>query len=328
MRVLTLAPIFGGGIPLVEDVVDSLRALQVEHRSLNQPEWVLSYKEATKTGDLLSFFAKIHEALDEALDTFTPELVLTFALAPIPPGFGAKLKNRKIRSVHWFVEDGKRFPIYERMLAEHDVLFAIQPALAASLQSKGHASVSYLPLGVPPRCRATSLKPAASPSHPIAFVGTPSARRQELFAPLVDQGLKLWGPGWKELGPPFSHAVQEDGRWLSREEELRTYCNAELVVNLHQDAGFRGEPDFINPRTFVLAALGIPQLLEDRLELAPLFDLTNELNVFKPTADLKSLSAELLESPEKLRRKADKARQRALENHLLEHRLTQILDKL
>ena len=85
-------------------------------------------------------------------------------------------------------------------------------------------------------------------------------------------------------------------------------------------------PDFINPRTFVLAALGVPQLLEDRLELAPLFDLTNELTVFRPATDLSVLVREHLQNPEKRERQAQRAKERALSEHLLQHRVAQLLD--
>ena len=328
MRILTLAPIFGGGIPLVEDIQDALGCLNVEHRVINRPDWVSAYREAAAERNPLPFYAKVHAALDEEIETFRPDLVLTFALAPIPPGFGTKLKSRGIKTAHWFFEDGKRFPVYERMVAEHDHFFAIQPALAATLQSKGHEKARYLPLGVPPRARREDLPRTDTPKHPIAFVGTPSKRREELFRGLIPLGLKLWGPGWQDLDPAFAGALQEDGRWLSRDEELQVYLSAQLVVNLHQDTPKGADPDFINPRTFVLAALGVPQTLEDRLELAPLFDLTNELSTFKPTVDLRTRVEELLEAPEKLSLRAERARGRALENHLLEHRLTQILDRV
>ena len=105
---------------------------------------------------------------------------------------------------------------------------------------------------------------------------------------------------------------------LSRDEERDIYLRASLVVNLHQDSGREGAPDFINPRTFVLAALGVPQLLEDRLELAPLFDLTNELTVFRPATDLSALVREHLQNPEKREKQAQRAKERALSEHLLQ----------
>ena len=122
----------------------------------------------------------------------------------------------------------------------------------------------------------------------------------------------LWGPGWDQTNDQLQACAQEGGRWLSRDEERDIYLRASLVVNLHQDSGREGAPDFINPRTFLLAALGVPQVLEDRLELAPLFDLTNELTVFRPATDLSSLVRELLQNPEKREKRAQRAKERAL----------------
>ena len=94
MRILTIGPIFGGGIPLVEDIVEAIETLAIEHRTLNEPGWVQAYQVAAKARNPLPFYAKVHQALDQALDEFKPDLVLTFALAPLPPGFGQKLKGR------------------------------------------------------------------------------------------------------------------------------------------------------------------------------------------------------------------------------------------
>ena len=326
MRILTIGPIFGGGIPLVEDIIEAIQTLAIEHRTLNEPDWVQAYQVAAKARNPLPFYAKVHQALDQALDEFAPDLVLTFALAPLPPGFGQKLKGRGIKSVHWFFEDGRRFPTFERMASEHTEFFAIQPWVAAFLQEKGVDNARYLPLGVPIRCQDTTLTRANEPDIPLAFVGTPSARRVELFSQLTEFGLKLWGPGWDQTNDQLKACGQEGGRWLSRDEERDIYLRASLVVNLHQDSGREGAPDFINPRTFVLAALGVPQVLEDRLELAPLFDLTNELTVFRPATDLSALVREHLQNSEKREKQAQRAKERALSEHLLQHRVAQLLD--
>lgn len=328
MRILTLAPIIGGGTSIAEDIRDAISALNFEHKSLNQPSWINAYQRSRKEQNPLSFYAKVNKALEQALDSFNPNFVLTFALCPIPPGFGAKLKARGVKSAHWFFEDGKRFPNYERMAREHDVLFAIQRSVVRTLQAKGHLSSSYLPLGVPPRCSSPTLYRSQSPEHAIAFVGTPSSWRRELFTTIAAQGVKLWGPGWQQLGEPLASAAQADGRWLTREEEIDIYLNSQLVVNLHQDAGPKGGPDFVNPRTFLLAGLGVPQLLEDRLELAPLFDLTNELTTFKSTTNLATQVSQLLEATDHLERKAQRAKNRALTNHRLENRIIQIIEKV
>ncbi len=326
MRILTIGPIFGGGIPLVEDIIEAIETLGLTHQMLNEPEWVQAYQIAAKSRNPLPFYAKVHQALDRALDAFNPDLVLTFALAPLPPGFGQKLKGRQVKSVHWFFEDGRRFPTFERMAAEHSQLFAIQPWVAAFLQEKGIENARYLPLGVPVRCQTTEPPRATEPDIPLAFVGTPSPRRIEIFSQLTDFGLHLWGPGWDDTNEALAPCAQEGGRWLTREEERDVYLRASMVVNLHQDNGRDGAPDFINPRTFLLAALGVSQILEDRLELAPLFDLTNELTVFRPTSDLRALVSDFMENHAKRQKCAARARERALADHLLQHRVAQLLD--
>lgn len=326
MKVMTLAPIFGGGIPLVEDIIEAMEDLGVDVLQVNDESWVNAYQEAARTRNPAPFYAKVHKALEEQAEQARPDLCLTFALAPLPPQFRAKIGALGIRSVHWFFEDGRRFPIFERMAQEHDAIFAIQPWVTARLRELGHQNAHYLPLGVPPRCQLVSTKRSSNPAYRIAFVGTPSARRIELFRDLLDLGVNLWGPGWSEADAGFSSVARAEGRWQSRDEELEIYLNSELVVNIHEGSGLHGSPDFVNPRTFVLAALGVPQILEDRLELAPLFDLTQELTVFKQGDSVRERVLQALENPELLERKALKAQARALENHRLQHRITQLLE--
>ena len=326
MKVMTLAPIYGGGISLVEDIIEALDDLGVEVLRINEESWTAAYQEAARTRNPLPFYATVHQAIERVASESKPDLCLTFALAPIPPGFRETLDRFKIRSAHWFFEDGRRFPIFERMASEHDMLCSIQPWVAAMLREQGHTDAHYLPLGVPIRCQNAPAKPASSPTYRVSFVGTPSPRRLKIFKEILDLDFNVWGPGWADADPAFEAAQREQGRWLSRDEEIEVYLNSEIVVNLHQDAGRHGDPDFINPRTFVLAALGVPQILEDRLELAPLFDLTQELTVFKPDESVRRRLLDALESPQQRLRKAQKSQARALEYHLLQHRLTQLFE--
>ena len=104
--------------------------------------------------------------------------------------------------------------------------------------------------------------------------------------------------------------------------ERDIYLRASLVVGAPRQ--WPEAPDFINPRTFLLAALGVPQVLEDRLELAPLFDLTNE-SLFSDLLPTSARWCGLLKTVKTRETSTASEGTRAL-GHLLQHRVAQLLD--
>src|SRR5207244_1404466 len=108
---------------------------------------------------------------------------------------------------------------------------------------------------------------------PVGFVGAGYRNRRIAFRPLLDLGLKIWGTEWGGAGQ-VEAAVQRDGARISTEDTVRIFNATRVNLNLHSSTYVDGvEPrgDFVNPRTFELAAAGAFQLVDRRAlrRLAP-----------------------------------------------------------
>ena len=105
---------------------------------------------------------------------------------------------------------------------------------------------------------------------PVAFVGAGYRNRRMAFVPLLDLGLRIWGSEWERAGR-LDAVVQRQAARVSTEDSVRVFNAAEVNLNLHSSTWVDGvDPrgDFVNPRTFEIAAAGAFQLV-DRRALQP-----------------------------------------------------------
>ena len=84
------------------------------------------------------------------------------------------------------------------------------------------------------------------------------------------------------------------------------------------------QPDFVNPRTFELAACGAFQLVDDRTLLPDLFT-SEEVASFRRAEDVPQLIRRWLPDTEGRRAHAEASRRRVLRDHTYRHRLQELL---
>jgi spore maturation protein CgeB len=118
--------------------------------------------------------------------------------------------------------------------------------------------------------------------------------------------------------------VQENGRRVTTEETAKIYCATKINLNVHssphhEDVNPHG--DFVNPRTFEIAACGAFQLVDHRAELAELFAPGDELAVFQSGQDILRLVKYYLTHEEERNVMAERGRQRVLSEHTYVHRM-------
>ena len=97
-------------------------------------------------------------------------------------------------------------------------------------------------------------------------------------------------------------------------------------LNVHSAdhvTGLDPTPDYVNPRTFELAACGAFQLVDRRTPLADVFE-DDEVVAFGSVAELRSLSEHYLRHPEEREAIAARACARAVAAHTYEHRVAAI----
>jgi spore maturation protein CgeB len=143
-----------------------------------------------------------------------------------------------------------------------------------------------------------------------------------MLSELVEYGLAVWGPGWRrtKLRDYCRGEVLEQGDYV------RAYAGASVAVNVPccEDAGAEGEPG-CNRRLFELAAIGVPQVVEDRPDLHAHFREGSEILVARSTGELKTLVREALQDRPWAEQVAAGARQRALSEHTYMHRIRTLL---
>jgi spore maturation protein CgeB len=83
--------------------------------------------------------------------------------------------------------------------------------------------------------------------------------------------------------------------------------------------------DFVNPRTFEIAACRGFQLVDFRSDLPELFKIGEEIITFKTLEDLREKARYYLKHPEKRRKIASKAQERVLKDHTYEMRMMELL---
>src|SRR6185436_7068680 len=105
------------------------------------------------------------------------------------------------------------------------------------------------------------------------FAGAGYRNRRLAFRSLLDLGLKVWGSDWSGAGV-LDAVVQRGGARIDPDELVRIANATDVNLNLHSSTYVDGvEPngDFVNPRTFELAAAGAFQLVDERALLPSLF---------------------------------------------------------
>jgi spore maturation protein CgeB len=130
----------------------------------------------------------------------------------------------------------------------------------------------------------------------------------------------LWGPGWRRT------ALRDycRGERLGLSDYVRAYSGAFVGVNIHrEDPALAGEG--CNRRLFELAAIGVPQAVDESADLRRHFAPETEVLFYRGERELKELVRLMLENPKDTAAVAEVARRRALSEHTLMHRLTALL---
>ena len=113
---------------------------------------------------------------------------------------------------------------------------------------------------------------------------------------------------------------------LDLDDYVRAYAGASVAVNIHREGNSNGgTATGCNQRLFELAAIGIPQVVDNRADLPLAFDTGRELLTFDTGSELRLLVQQLIQDPTTAERLAQAGRRRALAEHTYMHRLGAVL---
>jgi spore maturation protein CgeB len=339
LRILVVLPVWGGSLPIGRWVAAELirAGHQVETIDASQADYFHDFIKRSPLDEsltdpaaaaLIDFFAEFSVM---RCREFSPDLVLAMAQAPLSPRALRRLRDLGFTTAMWFVENHRAMPYYAQVAAAYDHFFVIQKEpFLSHLRAMG-VRAHYLPLAAAPgvHCpRRLTPEQIETYGADVAFLGEGYPNRRRFFAGLLDYDLKIWGTGW-DLNSPLGERVQRGGARIGTDEVVNIYNATRINLNLHSSVAAEGVEtggDFVNPRTFEIAACGAFQLVDDRTLLAEFFEPGREVEVFTGLDDLKAKLDYYLAHPEAARAMADAARGRVLSEHTYGHRLARLLE--
>ncbi len=337
LRVLVVLPMYGGSLPVGRYAANGLREAGCLVEEFESPDFhgafngLKNLRVGPERLDALqnSFLQVVSQAVLAKAEAFAPDLVLCLAQAPLSRVALRKLRKDNIPTAMWFVEDCRLFTYWRAFAPYYDIFAVIQKdSLLSELADIGVEHALYLPLAADPAFhKPLDLTPAEKREFGsrLSFMGAGYPNRKKAFLRLLGQDMKIWGTEWEDA-PALSHMVQRKGARISPEDTVRIYNAAEINLNLHSGLhGLVTGGDFVNPRTFELAACGAFQLVDERTLMPELF-AEDELARFTDLEDMLEKIAWYGERPDERAAMAGRARARVLAEHTYARRMGQLLD--
>lgn len=339
-KIAVLGPLQGGTLPIGHYTTSALERLGKCVRGLDMSGFNGGYElvGSLMTNDIRqkvcrqTYVEMVSSILLESLTEKPIDILICMAQAPISGRALTELRKKGVVTVLWFVEDYLRFTYWKEYARYFDYVFTIQKGECIDVIRKAGAThVHYLPTACDPLVHAPvalSAEERARWGSPISFVGAGYHNRRQTFASLAHLPFKIWGTEWPAC-KPFDRLVQESGRRLTPEEYIKIFNSTDINLNLHSSNerdGVDPTGDFINPRTFELAACGVFQLVDERALLAEVFEPGKEVATFSSVTELKEKIAYYREHPEERDQIARAGRARVLRDHTYDKRLAQMLE--
>ena len=337
LRILVVLPFYGGSLPVGRYVARAFRDEGHLVEVFEAPDFFSAFsaiKGLKVSSDRLTqlengFLSTISQAIYAQVERFEPDLVFSLAQAPLNRATLRRLERDKVVSAMWFVEDHAVFPYWRAFAPSYDLFFVIQKEpLLESLAGIGAHGV-YLPLAALPEFhKPVPLDTAEKHFYgsDVSFLGAGYPNRRVAFRQLTAFDFKIWGTEWEGESLLKPH-VQAEGRRITPEESVKIFNASRINVNLHSSvraADLVSRGDFVNPRTFELAACGAFQLVDPRGLMPELF-AADELATFSDMTELRESISHYLAHPEERLAFAEKTRARVLADHTYQHRVRAVL---
>jgi len=340
LKIMVVGPIYGGSLPVAGYCATALKELGhtvdfVDCSAYRDTFFGIDKITTNKMhrNELKVMFGDfVSESIVARCAEFKPDLIFALAQAPLGENSLKKIRDNKIPTAFWFVEDFRVMEYWQRIAHLYDYFFTIQRGqFLERLKRIGVRNPHYLPLAASPevhkKIELTNDEIGIYGSG-ISFVGAGYYNRRKFFEGLLDFDFKIWGNEW-DINSPLCKYIQRSGERIDTEEVVKIFNATKININLHSSTyhnGINPHGDFVNPRTFEIAACGGFQLVDYRSELPEFFRIGEEMICFEDLNDLRHKIRYYLDNPEERNEIALRARERVLREHTYEHRMKEMLD--
>lgn len=293
-------------------------------RALTRLEARVATFDLSARPSLLSRFrgGDLARRLERAIDEHTPDLVLVVGGESLHEDLVDRLRGRaRARWINWLPNDLRTVTEATALARPYDHIYAIGTDVAAEMAERLGRTVDVLAFAADPSVYRP-IRTRDQYRANVVFAGAATPRRERLLSELVEFGLALWGPGWRNT----SLRDYCRGEAPSTAEYINAYGGATVAINIHHVAveNDPGEAS-CNQRLFELASMGIAQVVDERGDLPRYFEAGQDVAVFSDAGGLREIVRDLLEDPPEVERLGAAARLRLLEDHTYMHRLQQLL---
>ena len=338
LTIALVGPIYGGSLPITSYVKRALETLGHKVKWIDHSVHAASYEamgSLTDPRNRQMMQGRMAEVLSQwtlaSLAESPPDLVLSMAQAPMTLPVLDHLRKKKFLTAMWFVENYRHLTYWRQMAPGYEFWFVFQQgACLDAFRQAGARQVNYLPMAADPDLHspmALSEEDRRVFGSDVSFVGAGYANRRQLFPALLHQpwSFKLWGNEW-DGADDLRSVLQLDGARIDTATCMKVFNATTINLNLHSTTGAGLDPqaDFVNPRTFELAACGAFQLVDHRSELRQFFT-EQEMVSFQDFAEVPGLVQQWLHDPSARQAMANAARARVLREHTYVHRMRDLL---
>ncbi len=337
LKILLVNPLAGGSLPAAhhcaaaltrqghEVVTFAAEAFAAGMEFCNR--YTLPEHRQTSLNGLETYLSGAVELLARECE---PDLVLALAQAPLLSPTLQRFRSMGIPTAFWFVEDYSLLPYWRTLAADYGYFFAIQHGrFTEELARAGVRHQAYLPTAAAPEVHLPlQLDDAERQEYgsPLSFVGAGYHNRQHFFRGLIDYPFRIWGSDWP-LTPPLAPFIQRQAARISPLDCVKIFNASTINLNLHSSTHHLGiDPagDFVNPRTFEIAACDAFQLVDRRSHMAELF-ADDEMETFTSMGELRDKIDHYLHHDGDRRRLSARARNRVLKEHTYDARMEELL---
>ncbi len=341
LTIALVGPIYGGSLPIARYVKRALETLGHKVQWIDHSAHASSYEVMGTLKDARNR-QLIQGRMADVLSQWTlatlaespPDLVLSLAQAPLTLQVLEHLRKKKFLTAMWFVENYRHLTYWQQMAPAYEYWFVFQKdGCLDAFRQAGARHVNYLPMAADPELHCPlvlSEEDRRLFGADLSFVGAGYANRRRLFPALLRQpwSFKLWGNEW-DGADELSSVLQLDGARIDTATCMKVFNATAINLNLHSTTGAGLDPqaDFVNPRTFELAACGAFQLVDYRSQL-PDFFTDQEMVSFRDFDEVPGLVCRWLADPAARQAMANAARTRVLNAHTYVHRMQALLGQI
>ncbi len=335
-----------GGVPLGRELKDAISRTGVDTKYVDlrrlSPKLFYAFRSAfTKafnrweSKDSFYHFPKLDEGKFEAYlaqEQPTIVLVVGFIYKYLSPEFVTKLKAKYDFKLFLYDTDScnlyakrREFIFFiENELAIYDHIFSFSKITTRFFSETKRLPATFLPFGA----SKISMPQVEMPQYDVLFVGSCDLRRIFLLEQIKAK-VTVYGDRWKRNYPLISEELKANVKDVSIwGEELYQYlADAKIVLNITRTQ-FYGAETGVNLRIFEALAAGCFLLTDYCDEVAELFDIGEELDVFRSSKELAKKVDYYLQNPEKRHAIARNGHETFLKKHTWESRAKLLLQKM